>query len=295
MNLYRLTKSILLSAALEEFFPESSRRTRQNWLKGGRILVDNKPELKANLLLNPGQTLSLSAKETKQECFGIPILYQDRWLVAIDKPAGLLSVRAENPEKEDALAKLRIFFRTDGIFPVHRIDRETSGILIFARGKESQERFDRLFADHDLQREYIAVVEGRMSPSSGTWKSSLMELGNYDVVSTNSDQGKLAITHYEIYRRSQIFSFLRLNLETGRKHQIRVHCKDAGHPIVGDHRYGAQTNPLKRLGLHAHALRFLHPFTQKKMEFHSPLPSVFKMLGAHLELIAEPVEKFQFS
>jgi 23S rRNA pseudouridine1911/1915/1917 synthase len=282
MNEHTITKDISLCTALEELYPESSKRTRLNWVKAGRVLVDHQPVLKANQQLHSGQKLSLKAKESRQEFFGVKILYQDRWLVAIDKPAGLLSVRTENPEKEDALALLRSFLRTDSLFPVHRIDRETSGVLIFARGKESQERFDRLFLEHDLQREYIAVVEGRMKISSGTWTSSLLELGNYDVIATNDNTGKLAVTHYEVYRHSRIFSFLRLTLETGRKHQIRVQCKEAGYPIVGDVRYGSQMDPLKRLGLHAYALKFIHPFTQRRMEFLSPLPSIFKMVGAHL-------------
>jgi tRNA pseudouridine32 synthase/23S rRNA pseudouridine746 synthase/23S rRNA pseudouridine1911/1915/1917 synthase len=172
---------------------------------------------------------------------------------------------------------LRQSYETDQIFAVHRIDKETSGILLFARGKESEDKFDQLFAKHDILREYYAIVEGRMKENAGTWQSRLLELPSYDVI--EDEKGKDATTHFSVIRRSAKYTYLKLQLETGRKHQIRVHCQKAGHPIVGDERYGSIENPLKRLCLHACTLGFKHPFTMKEVKFTSPLPGVFQALG----------------
>ena len=127
----------------------------------------------------------------------------------------------------------------------------------------------------------VYYVKGNIKQDSGTWESNLIELENYSVKSTcNKNEGKLAITYYNVQRRSKNFSFLKLTLKTGRKHQIRVHCKESGHPIVGDKRYGLfSCNPISRLCLHAFLLRFVHPFTGKKMNFTSPLPEAFSRLG----------------
>ena len=153
---------------------------------------------------------------------------------------------------------------------VHRIDQDTSGTLLFARGTLSEEKFDPLFERHAIEREYIAIVEGRIPQDSGTWESYLCEKENYDVEVTTPEEGKKAIAHFEVIRRSKKFNFLRLRLETGRKHQIRVHCMEAGYPVMGDRRYGSLVK--HRLCLHA------HPFTGKKIEVEAPIP--FKKFGS---------------
>lgn len=281
MSQFLVPSDMTLLQALEHFYPESSKRTLLQWMKNERVLVDETAIKRGDTLLKGGQSLKVLPKEVLQIIEGIKVLFVDRWMVAIDKPTGLLSVPLDNTsDKPHALGLLRAHYGASAIFPVHRIDRETSGVLLFARGKASEEKFDHLFAEHLLEREYFAIVEGKMAKDKGTWISHLLEKENYDVIQTTPDQGKLAITHYEVIRRSKNFTYLRLRLETGRKHQIRVHCKEAGHPVVGDKRYGALTNPIKRLGLHAHALRFIHPFTGKKMEFVSPMPKAFLKLGA---------------
>ncbi len=264
--------------ALRQIFPDSSRRTLQTWLKNGRFRLDGKPLLQENIQLAKGQTLSVKDTFKAPKVPGLKILYEDRHLIVIDKPVGLLSVPLdEGPQRKHALGLLREHSGTDQIFAVHRIDRETSGILLFARGKESEEKFDVLFEKHDILREYYAIVEGRLKENRGSWKSKLLELPSLHVV--ESDSGKEAITHYSVIRRSPKYTYLKLRLETGRKHQIRVHCQMAGHPIVGDERYGSMENPLKRLCLHACTLGFIHPFTRKEVKFSSPLPPVFQVLG----------------
>jgi 23S rRNA pseudouridine1911/1915/1917 synthase len=268
--------------ALRQLFPHSSRRTIQHWIKGNRFSLDGQPIERDTFMAEKGQTLqSVDAFRTKKAA-NINIIYEDRYFIAVDKPVGLLSVPLDAPtSKRHALGILREYYQTDQILAIHRIDRETSGILLFARGFGSQKKFDLLFEQHDLQREYFAVLEGRLPEDRGTWECSLKELPSYDVViAHNPEEGKQAITHFEVLRRSAKYSYVRLMLETGRKHQIRVHCKRAGCPVLGDQRYGANEDPIHRLCLHSRSISFIHPFTKQKLSFTSPLPFSFKKLGA---------------
>ncbi len=275
---YVVPIEMTLQDAMKAIFPDSSRRTLQNWLKNGRFYLDGKRALKENTPLTQGQIVSVKEQFKAPKVSGLNILYEDRHFIIIDKPVGLLSVPLdEEQNRRHALGLLKEAYESEQIFAVHRIDRETSGILLFARGKEAAERFCALFEKHDIVREYYAIVEGRLKEKSGTWKSKLLELPSLDVVESN--QGKEAITHFSLLRKSAKYTYLKLQLETGRKHQIRVHCQRAGHPIVGDERYGALQNPLRRLCLHACTLGFKHPFTQKEVKFTSPLPLSFQVLG----------------
>jgi tRNA pseudouridine32 synthase/23S rRNA pseudouridine746 synthase/23S rRNA pseudouridine1911/1915/1917 synthase len=271
-----------LLEALRTLFPASSRRTLQHWLKGGRFLLDRLPIHKESLWLEKGQLLSSREHFSSKTVGTIKILFSDRSLIAIDKPEGLLSVPLDAPFlQKNALDCVREYYQTDQIFAVHRIDRETSGVLIFARGKESRERLQNLFETHSLRRQYFAIVQGRLKEERGTWESLLLELPSYDVVLTSDpEKGKKAITHFEVFHRSKKYSYLRLQLETGKKHQIRIQCKVAGTPVLGDSRYGATEDPLHRLALHAELIAFAHPFTKKQLLFTSPLPSTFKKLFA---------------
>ncbi len=267
---------------LRALYPDSSRRTLQNWLKAGRFTVDGKLLRREDTELAAGQVLRAQESFRAQTVPGLKILYEDRYLIAIDKPVGLLSVPLdEGFSKRHALGLLQDHYRTDQIYAVHRIDRDTSGCLLFARGKQSEEKLKDLFEKHELVREYFAIVEGRISEQEGTWKSHLLELESFHVV--ESPEGKEAITHYTVVRRSPKYTYLKLRLETGRKHQIRVHCSSAGHPVLGDKRYGAVESPLDRLCLHAMHLELVHPFTKKKLSVSAPLPGAFRRLGAHLE------------
>ncbi len=264
---------------LRQLYPDSSRRTLQNWLKAGRFTVDGEKMSRENEELQAGQVVRSKETFKPQLVKGLKVLYEDRYLIAIDKAEGLLSVPLDdNERKKHALGLLRDHYDTDQIFAVHRIDRDTSGCLIFARGKEAEQRMKDLFEKHDLKREYFAIVQGRMRESEGIWESRLLELENLKVV--ESDEGKEAITHYEVLRRSAKYTYLKLRLETGRKHQIRVHCSSAGFPVLGDDRYGSNENPIRRLCLHAMNLEFIHPFTKKKLAIHSSIPHAFKKLGA---------------
>lgn len=275
---YTIPSPMTVLEALRKIYPESSRRTLQTWLKNGRFQVDGKPLQRENAVLTDRQKIQCKETFHAPKVPGLKILYEDRHIIVIDKPVGLLSVPLdEGATQRHALGLLRQHCATDQIFAVHRIDRGTSGILLFARGKESEKYFDQLFENHDVLREYFAIVEGRLQEEQGTWKCNLLELPSYQVI--DSPLGKGAVTHFSVIRRSSKYTYLQLRLETGRKHQIRVHCQMAGHPVLGDERYGSVENPLKRLCLHACTLGFQHPFTKKEMQFFSPLPGIFQALG----------------
>lgn len=276
---YTITSPMKALEAVSALFPDSSSRTLINWIKAGRFTVDGQPLKRANLELAPGQMVSAQTTFKPQLIPGLKVLYEDRFLIAIDKPSGLLSVPLDDgPPTRHVLGLLREHYQTEQIFAVHRIDRDTSGCLIFARGKESEEAMKDLFEKHDLTREYYAILEGRMEGTSGVWQSHLLELKSFDVV--EAAEGKEAITHYEVLHRSPKYTYIKLRLETGRKHQIRVHCSTAGFPVLGDDRYGAKENPIGRVCLHARVLQFMHPLIKnKKISLESPIPHAFKKLG----------------
>jgi len=271
-----IEQDLPLLDALEQLYPDSSKRTLRTWIKVGKVTVDGIVATRANDIVKAGQELVVG-KATPGSVHGLKILYEDPHLVIVDKPMGLLSVPLDREGAPNALKILREHYHTNSIFAVHRIDRKTSGVLAFAKGDEMRAGMDKLFKDHDLTREYLAIVEGNVFPEKGTWHSRLVERSPFEVVATTDpEKGRDAITHYEVVRNSPHVSFLKLTLETGRKHQIRVHCKEAGHPIVGDKRYGSTINPYKRLCLHAHRLAFIHPITGKPIDVSSKTPKSFE-------------------
>ncbi|MBI3508611.1 MAG: RluA family pseudouridine synthase [Chlamydiia bacterium] len=274
---YRVPAPMKALEALRHLFPDSSRRTLQNWIRGGRFQVDGEKLSRDDQSLLEGQVVSSHISFSAPKIPGITILYEDRYMIAIDKPKGLLSVPLDGEHAHrHALGLLRRYLGTEQIFAVHRIDRETSGVLLFARGKESEEKLKDLFERHDIERHYFAIVEGHLKESHGTWNVPLKELASYDVVA--APDGKPAVTHFEVERRSPKYTYLRLRLETGRKHQIRVHCQLAGHPVLGDRRYGSTENPIGRMCLHSLHMEFKHPFTEKMLSFNSPIPKQFKKM-----------------
>lgn len=270
--------TIPLIEKLITLYPDSSKRTLLTWIEFGRILVDGKAVKRKETPIQIDQKITLLPKEGKKIYGNIRIIYKDRWIVVIDKPADLLSVPLDERTEDNALDLTRDFLETSSLFAVHRLDREASGLLLFARGTVAEQRMEKLFEEHTIKRHYLAIVEGKMMQRQGTWTSYLEEKENFDVVTVPEGRGKLAITHYERLYVSKFFSYLHLQLETGRKHQIRVHASEAGHPLLGDKRYGSTLNPLHRLALHAFKLEFTHPFTRKRVSLFSPLPWAFSKI-----------------
>lgn len=275
---YFVTEETPLLNALSYFFPDSSKSNLRSWLKSGRVYVDGKLEKCGNVFVERGQTISLTPRTRLVENH-FPILYEDHHIVAIEKPEGLLSVSTAFEKNETAFAHLKTKYHPKTVYVVHRLDQDTSGVMLFALSTRAQTELKKTFEKHDLERKYVAIVEGHVEPRKGTWKSYLHEDAQY-VVRTTSDtkKGELAISHFSVQGTSKLYSWLEVTLETGKKNQIRVHCQEAGHPVVGDKKYGAGPSPIKRLCLHAHSLSLPHPVTGKMMRFISPIPNSFYRL-----------------
>lgn len=268
-----IEKSMSVIEALEILSPDSSRSTLRSWIKNSRVYVDGVVSLREKTLLEKGQEILVEKKRQVIEG-GVEVHFEDRYLMVVDKPAGLLSV-ATDFKKENtlhALLKRRPPFRP--IFPVHRLDRDTSGIMVFAISEHAKDSLKDQFAAHQIVRRYKALVEGVIKPDTGTWESFLIEDSIFYVKSTTKG-GKRAVTHYTVLERKAGQTLIELRLETGRKNQIRVHCTESGYPIVGDKKYGAKTNPFKQLCLHAELLEFTHPNTGKKLSFTSKITPKF--------------------
>lgn len=263
-------KSLLIDI-LQKLSPESSKNNLKSWIEKGRVQVDGIVVKRHGIMLEVGQEVSVGPKTSFAD-EGIKIVYEDRHLVVLDKPDRILSVASltEDNRTVHNILKKRL---GKTVYAVHRLDRDTSGLMMFAYTIAARDALKKQFEAHEVVRYYIALVEGHLEQKQGSWKSYLQEDANYRVYSAPT--GQLAITHYQVIGEKPTFSCVRFALETGRKNQIRVHCSDAGHPIIGDHKYGARTNPYKRLCLHAFQLEFWHPFLHKKMRFNSPFPAPF--------------------
>jgi 23S rRNA pseudouridine1911/1915/1917 synthase len=274
----QIQKEITLIDALALLSPDSSKTTLRYWLKEGRVTVDGLVAKIATMQLKPNQTVSIGPK-FGPTIDGMRIIYEDSDLVVVDKPSGLLSVAANFDKKRTAHALLKTHYKPNKVYVVHRIDQDTSGVMLFALSEEAYDKLKLVFEEHDIVREYIAIVEWPMAKAKGTWESYLYEDANYHVHETKEPgKGKLAITHYEVLAKSPKYSCVKFKLETGRKNQIRVQCAVAGHPIAGDFKYGAYSDHIRRLCLHAYKLAFEHPITGKMMHFESPLPAKFNKL-----------------
>lgn len=247
--------------ALPALFPHSSKATLKKWLKAGRILVDGRLVSAPHAEVLENAQISLRKKQTFID-LGIEILYEDRDLLVLNKPEGVLSVSTAYEKEKTVHGVIKKLYRE--VFPVHRIDRETSGILVFALSTKAREGLKEQFLHHTIYREYRAIVEGNLA-GEGTWKHHLKEDANYFVQS--HPKGDHSITHYKVLNKKGYTQFI---LETGRKNQIRAQAREAGHPIRGDQKYGGSTS--FRLFLHAYRLEFIHPITQKNMKFASPVP-----------------------
>lgn len=220
------------------------------------------------------------------------IIYEDRWIIVVDKPGGLLSMSTGKAGEVTAYSILRDHY--EKIFIVHRLDRETSGLLVFAKDYDTKTALQENWNEAVLERKYIAILEGAIQDSEGwieTWihenERSMMvhchELYAGDDREIPPHKGwQFASTHCRTIGTGELdgkpYTSVEFELETGRKNQIRVHSQWIGHPVAGDRKYGAQTNPIGRLALHAHTLAFIHPWTGRKMKFASPVPRSFRLI-----------------
>lgn len=278
----RVDQPTPLLEILKELSKDSSNTTLRSWVKEGRVLVGTRRVDRLDRVVEPGEEVVVGPNV--QFIRGkIRILYEDGDLVVLEKPSGLLSVATDHDLKPNVHTYLKKHFTNRRVYPVHRLDRETSGVMLFTFNRKAQQHLKKQFENHVIEKLYYAVIEGKLDPSTGRWESYLEEDDFFFVKTTGPSRGKLAITEYKQESKSKRYAFLALKPLTGRKNQLRVQCQQAGHPILGDKKYGSTLNPLKRLCLHAHSIAFFHPKTEKKLHFSIPLPEEFYRLGFSLK------------
>jgi len=262
-------------------------------IKHGAVAIGDKAARRPDQLAPSGETVCIYSEQEMREragtCPGLTIVYEDEAIIVIDKPAGLLTIATEKEKRKTAFYLLSSYLKERErereksqqvrIFIVHRLDQGTSGLLVFAKNETVKQILQDQWEQADKQ--YAAIVEGVPPKKEGRITSMLAESKAMRVYSVrgNTEQGKEATTGYTVKKAGEDYALLDITLLTGRKNQIRVHMADLGHPIAGDKKYGAKTNPLGRLGLHAYKLSFNHPvIADKRMEFEIKIPGKFYML-----------------
>lgn len=256
-----------------------SRKQVKLFFKYKQVYVNEKVVTQFDYPLQEKDIVEIT-KDSKIQS-NLDIIYEDQECLVINKPAGLLSMSDGKEKQKTAYHLVREYLqqkdRQAKVFIVHRLDRETSGVLLFSKQEKYKKILQEQWNEIVYKRGYIAIVEGYLEKKQGTIKNYLDENKTHMVYVTKNG-GKLAITKYKVCQENMGYSVVEVFLETGRKNQIRVHMQSLGHSIVNDKKYGAKTNPIQRLGLHAHAFGFTHPLTKKKMEFTAPIPAEFKKI-----------------
>lgn len=269
----------------------TSRNNVKSLLTNRQILVNGSLVTQYNFMLAKDDEIKISkrpipregnqrqAKPKAKKFYTFNIVYEDDDFIAIDKPYGLLSVESDKERDETAFNYVFNYLQNKNKvlrpYILHRIDKETSGVLVFAKNPKIHSMMKLRWNELVKTREYYALVEGNVETKSDTITSYLLKNQNDLMYSSKDPSGEYAITNYKVVKQNSNYSLLRVNIETGRKNQIRVHMQDIGHPIVGDDKYGHTKNPLKRLGLHASKLEFVHPITKEIIEISAPVPNIF--------------------
>ena len=223
----------------------------------------------------------------KHQPKGLPILHEDKDIIVVVKPAGLLTIGTDREKSRTAHYLLNDYVRKGNsksrnrVYVVHRLDKDTSGVLIFAKSEQAKKFLQGTW--ENTEKHYLAIVHGRLTDKEGTISSYLVENKAQRVYSTlDAAKGKLSHTAYKVLKESKRFSLVDIHLLTGRKHQIRVHFAEKGHPVAGDRKYGNKEIGSKRLALHARSISFTHPFTHKLMTFDTGVPDDFMRLFRQL-------------
>lgn len=265
--------------------PDAKRGDIKKWLKYNYCAINGRVQNAFDAPVAPGDTVEINFTRPFV-VFSHPrlnIVYEDDDIIVVNKGYGLLSVGTDSSRKsnvETAYSILRDYVKSihpsNKIFIVHRLDRDTSGLMIFAKTIEAKENLQHNWNNMVLQRKYVALLDGEMEEQSGVIRTHLAETSQHEVYSTlGTEDGKLAVTRYRVRRKGKGHTLAEFSLDTGRKNQIRAHARDLGFPITGDKKYGNGSGPLHRLALHAETLRFAHPITRNDMNFTSPVPSQF--------------------
>ena len=281
-----LTFNVVNEAILIDFIMEKmhgiSRNRAKALIVNRVVLVNNAITTHPLTELKPGAVVQLDRSKHKHAFHSkdLDIVYEDPYLLVIDKHPGLLSM-SNNTRQLTAQTVLNRYLEKGGgrntSHIVHRLDRDTSGLMVYAKDVQTQQTFVDGWQELVADRRYIALVEGVFEKPQGCVRSWLTEDKRFITHSSPIDNGgKYAVTHYNVLTSSNGYSLVECVLETGRKNQIRVHMAELGHPVVGDAKYGSKNDPMRRLGLHAYMLCFTHPVTGKRLRFETPVPACFE-------------------
>ncbi len=267
----------------------SSTKTKiRNLLQHGSVVVDGAVQKRGDTALKTGQTVEIARKETieakkasaRRPDAPFPLLFEDPHLIAMEKPSGLLSIGTDTEKTKTFYKMVSEYVKEasedrEKIFIVHRLDREVSGVMLFAKSEDVKQALQDNWAD--TEKIYLALVEGHPEKESGTVRTWLKENSALQVfvASEHTSGAKLAVTHYKVLKTFATKSLLEVQIETGRKHQIRIHMAEINCPIAGDKKYGATSNPIGRLGLHASTLAFTHPVTGERIRLNAKTPNAF--------------------
>lgn len=282
---YPVAEPTTLMAHLIASMPDRKRSYVKQLLSHNQVAVNGRPERQFDMPLTPADDVRVNFTREFKVFYHrrLKIVYEDNDIIVVNKGYGLLSMGNDKNPDGTAYSILRDYVKwadpRNKIFIVHRLDRDTSGLMMFAKSEEAKRRMQHNWNNMVLNRTYVAVVEGALDEPAGTVRSYLAETSQYEVFSTDDPaRGQLAVTRYRTLKTGGGFSLVELELDTGRKNQIRVHMHDLGHPITGDRKYGAEASPIRRLALHARTLRFVHPMTREIMDFSTPVPNAFMSL-----------------
>lgn len=264
--------------------PDKSRTTVKSYLSHRQVSVNGCITTRFDSPLSPGDEVSIT-RSKGPEAFRHPlmrIVYEDDRIIVIDKRNGLLSIGTDKIQKKSAFYILSEYVKRQDpsakIFVIHRLDRETSGLMMFARDQKTQETLQKSWKELVTDRRYAAVLEGSLPQPEGSITSFLTEDRNRKVWASDKGEGSQAVTFYKTLRSGKEYSLVDVRLETGRKNQIRAHMEWKGCPVAGDKKYNAVTNPAGRVCLHAYKLEFIHPETGRQMSFSLPLPRDFETM-----------------
>jgi 23S rRNA pseudouridine1911/1915/1917 synthase len=287
----RVKHPALLLDFLRENLKDMSRNNIKTILKHKQVAVDGAPITQFDFSLAPGDLVMVSKTRIADRKTSLPkILFEDDDLIVIDKPSGLLTIASDKEKTETAFRLMTEYVQRYNpharLYVVHRIDRDTSGILMFCKKEDVRNIMQDKWNDIVSKRGYFAIVDGVPKEETKTIRTWLHQTTTQLMYSRfePDEEGQEAITHYQIKKALKDHAFLDVQIDTGRKNQIRVHLKELGHPIIGDDKYHALTNPIKRLGLHAYALEFQHPITLKKFKFYAELPTLMKQFVSGLAI-----------
>jgi 23S rRNA pseudouridine1911/1915/1917 synthase len=271
-----------LLAFLSAAHPEVKKTTLRQWLKFGSVVVNGQLVTRGNHGLQVGDVVVIRGKDQhradRRLPAGLEVLFEDPVLLVVEKPPNLLSMGTPSQRERTVYAYLTDYVRRgnprseERVWIVHRLDRETSGVMVFARTEGAKRRLQSDWSASE--KRYLAVVEGNPPADQGLLTSHLDETGPFKVYSAPpGPRTRPATTRYRVLKRSASLALLELTLDTGRRNQIRVQLADLGHPVAGDRKYQAATDPVGRLALHATSLRFQHPLNGQSLQFDSPLPA----------------------